>query len=33
MIRMRPHDPVIACDFGGAGFETCLDIRMRVFVG
>ena len=23
---------VIACDFGGAGFETCLDIRMRVFV-
>ena len=24
---------VIACDYGGAGFETCLDIRMRVFVG
>jgi predicted GNAT family N-acyltransferase len=24
---------VIACDFGGAGFESCLDIRMRVFVG
>ncbi len=24
---------VMACDFGGAGFETCLDIRMKVFVG
>ncbi len=24
---------VIACDYGGAGFETCLDIRLRVFVG
>jgi predicted GNAT family N-acyltransferase len=24
---------VMACDYGGAGFETCLDIRLRVFVG
>jgi predicted GNAT family N-acyltransferase len=24
---------VIACNYGGAGFETCLDIRLRVFVG
>jgi predicted GNAT family N-acyltransferase len=24
---------IIACDYGGAGFETCLDIRLRVFVG
>ena len=24
---------VVACDYGGAGFETCLDIRLRVFVG
>jgi predicted GNAT family N-acyltransferase len=23
---------IIACDYGGAGFETCLDIRLRVFV-
>lgn len=23
---------VIACDYGGAGFETCMDIRLRVFV-
>ena len=23
---------VMACDFGGDGFATCLDIRMRVFV-
>lgn len=24
---------VIACEYGGAGFETCIDIRLRVFVG
>lgn len=23
---------VIACDYGGTGFESCLDIRLRVFV-
>jgi predicted GNAT family N-acyltransferase len=23
---------IIACEYGGAGFETCLDIRTRVFV-
>jgi predicted GNAT family N-acyltransferase len=24
---------VIACDYGGAGFESCFVIRLRVFVG
>lgn len=24
---------MMACDFGGAGFESCLQIRMTVFVG
>ena len=23
---------IIACDYGGAGFETCMNIRLRVFV-
>jgi predicted GNAT family N-acyltransferase len=23
---------VLACDFGGSGFASCLDIRLRVFV-